>query len=66
MEPLFVRPGDGKTISPIGGDQSFFKADGIITCVEPNRRDANHRPLAENLERLRSFRTPAGSSSNTT
>ncbi len=38
----------------------FFKADGIITCVEPNRRDPNHRPLTENLERLRSFRTPAG------
>jgi hypothetical protein len=31
MEPLFVRPGDGKTISPIGGDQSFFKAIGSQT-----------------------------------
>jgi agmatine deiminase len=38
----------------------FFKADGIITCVEPNRRDPNHRFLAENVERLRSFHTPAG------
>lgn len=38
----------------------FFKPDGIITCVEKNRRDPNHRPLAENLERLRAFRTPAG------
>lgn len=38
----------------------FFRADGLITCVEPNRWDPNHRPLAENLERLRSFRTPAG------
>ncbi len=38
----------------------FFKADGFVTCIEPNGRDANHRPLAENLERLRSFRTPAG------
>jgi agmatine deiminase len=38
----------------------FFKADGFITCVESNRRDANHRLLAENLERLRAFRTPAG------
>jgi len=38
----------------------FFKADGIITCVEPDRRDANHRALAENLARLRAFRTPAG------
>lgn len=38
----------------------FFKPDGIITCVESNRRDANHRALAENLERLRGFRTSAG------
>jgi agmatine deiminase len=38
----------------------FYKADGFITCVEPNRRDPNHRILEENLERLRSFRTPAG------
>lgn len=38
----------------------FFKVDGFITCVEPNRRDPNHRLLAENLERLRSFRTAGG------
>lgn len=38
----------------------FFRADGIVTCVERNRRDPNHRPLAANLERLRGFRTPAG------
>lgn len=38
----------------------FFKPDGFITCVEPNRRDKNHRLLAENLERLRAFRTPGG------
>lgn len=38
----------------------FFKADGFITCVESNRRDPNHRILGENLDRLRSFRTPAG------
>jgi agmatine deiminase len=38
----------------------FYKADGFVTCVEPNKRDANHRYLSENLERLRSFRTPAG------
>lgn len=38
----------------------FFKADGFITCVEKNRRDPNHKILAENLERLTSFRTPAG------
>jgi agmatine deiminase len=38
----------------------FYKPDGFITAVEPNRRDPNHRILEENLERLRAFRTPAG------
>ena len=38
----------------------FYQTDGFITCVEPNRRDPNHKLLAENLERLRGFRTPAG------
>lgn len=38
----------------------FFKADGIVTAVEPDRRDPNHAPLAANLARLRELRTPAG------
>jgi agmatine deiminase len=38
----------------------FFSEDGIVTAVERNRRDVNHRALAENLERLRSMRTPSG------
>ncbi|HEY3758003.1 MAG TPA: agmatine deiminase family protein [Opitutaceae bacterium] len=38
----------------------FFREDGIVTVVEPNRRDPNHRILAENLERLKSLRTPQG------
>jgi agmatine deiminase len=38
----------------------FYRADGIVTTLERNRRDPNHRVLAENLERLRSFRTPSG------
>jgi len=38
----------------------FYKADGLITCVERNVSDRNHAILAENLERLKSFRTPAG------
>jgi Peptidylarginine deiminase and related enzymes len=38
----------------------FFKADGIITCVEPNKKEKNHTILAENLARLKKFRTPAG------
>jgi agmatine deiminase len=38
----------------------FFREDGIVAAVEPDRRDPNHRPLAENLERLRSLRTAEG------
>ena len=38
----------------------FYKSDGFITCVEPNRRDPNHPILRDNLERLRTVRTPAG------
>jgi agmatine deiminase len=38
----------------------FFKPDGFITAVESDPRDVNYRALAENLERLKSFRTPAG------
>jgi len=38
----------------------FFRADGILTAVETNSRDVNYAPLRENLERLRSLRTPAG------
>ncbi len=38
----------------------FFKTDGFITCVEPNKKDKNHEILAANLERLKKFRTPAG------
>ena len=32
----------------------------IVTCVEPNTKDANHAPLAENLERLKAARTRDG------
>ncbi len=38
----------------------FFKPDGFVTAIEPNKRDPNHKLLAENLERLKGFRTPAG------
>jgi agmatine deiminase len=38
----------------------FFKRDGIVTAVETNENDFNHRVLAENLERLESARTPRG------
>jgi agmatine deiminase len=38
----------------------FFSRDGIVTVVEPNRRDKNHKILRENLERLHRLRTPKG------
>jgi agmatine deiminase len=38
----------------------FYKPDGILTVVEKNKRDPNHRILKENLDRLTAFRTPAG------
>ena len=37
------------------------RTDLILTCVEPNTADENHLPLAENLDRLRSFRQTHGS-----
>jgi len=38
----------------------FFRTDGIITAVESNSRDVNYPALQENLERLKSLRTPTG------
>jgi len=38
----------------------FYKPDGFITVVESNKRDPNHKILAENLGRLNAFRTPQG------
>ena len=38
----------------------FYKPDGFLAGVESDANDANHAALAENLERLKSFRTPAG------
>jgi agmatine deiminase len=38
----------------------FAARDTIIATVEPNTRDANHAPLAENLKRLKAVRTPRG------
>ena len=32
----------------------------IVTAVEPNTKDPNHEPLAENLARLKAARTPDG------
>jgi len=38
----------------------FVGPDTIVTAVEPDTRDANHEPLAENLARLKAARTPQG------
>jgi agmatine deiminase len=38
----------------------FVAPDTILACVEPNPADENHLPLAENLERLHSFRQTHG------
>ena len=38
----------------------FAAPDVIIAAVEPDSSDANHEPLAENLQRLKAARTPAG------
>ncbi|MFA6287975.1 MAG: agmatine deiminase family protein [Opitutaceae bacterium] len=38
----------------------FYKPDGFITVVEPNKRDPNHAILKENSARLAAFRTPKG------
>jgi agmatine deiminase len=34
----------------------FVAPDTIVTAIEPNTRDENHEPLAENLERLKAAR----------
>jgi agmatine deiminase len=38
----------------------FVGPSTIVTTVEPNTRDENHAPLAENLERLKAARTDDG------
>jgi len=38
----------------------FAGVDTIIAAVEPDTRDANHQPLAENLARLKAARTGEG------
>jgi agmatine deiminase len=40
----------------------FVAETTVITAVEPDRHDPNHRPLAENRERLDTFRLAGGRS----
>ncbi|HYS21941.1 MAG TPA: agmatine deiminase family protein [Gemmatimonadales bacterium] len=39
----------------------FVGPNAVVLCEEPNPRDANHRPLAENRERLQGMRAEDGS-----
>jgi len=39
----------------------FVGPETVVLCEEPNPRDANHRPLAENRERLQGMRAEDGS-----
>ena len=42
-------------------DTARFASEGtIVACVEPDARDDNHAPLADNLARIRAMRTAAG------
>jgi agmatine deiminase len=38
----------------------FVAEDLVVTVMEPDRKDANHRPLAENRERLKDLRLADG------
>jgi len=44
----------------VPGPNDSTDTDTILACVEPNTADENHLSLAENLDRLRSFRTLGG------
>src|ERR1700730_7417926 len=38
----------------------FVSPDTVVTMVEPNRKDVNHKPLRENLRRLKAARDQDG------
>jgi agmatine deiminase len=42
----------------------FVGENKILTCIEPNTRDENHLPMAENLDRLRTARNLTGPNKN--
>jgi agmatine deiminase len=42
----------------------FVGAETVVTCVEPNTKDVNHAPLAENLARLKAARSLNGKEFN--
>ena len=42
----------------------FVSRDTVVTMVEPNRKDANHKPLRDNLRRLKSAHDQDGKALN--
>jgi agmatine deiminase len=42
----------------------FVAPDTVVTMVEPNRKDVNHKPLADNLRRLRAATDHSGKTLN--
>jgi agmatine deiminase len=42
----------------------FVTRDTVVTMVEPNRKDVNHKPLKDNLSRLKSATDQAGNPLN--
>jgi agmatine deiminase len=48
--------GDDDTHGHIDDTARFVNATTIVTCYEPDKSDANHGPLKENLRRLRKMR----------
>lgn len=42
----------------------FVNADTIVTVVEPDKNDANHKPLEDNLKRLKTAKLENGKSPN--
>jgi agmatine deiminase len=42
----------------------FVAADTVVTTVEPNSKDVNHKPLKDNLRRLKAARDQAGKALN--
>lgn len=42
----------------------FVNHDTVVTVVEPDKNDANHHPLQENLETLRGMKTETGGKLN--
>ncbi|MCL2646637.1 MAG: agmatine deiminase family protein [Phycisphaerales bacterium] len=52
--------GDIDTHGHVDDTARFVNPTTIVACAEPNRSDANHAPLRENLKRLKQMRDTRG------